>query len=193
MGRGSCNVGYPSQKQFKPKSREISFTHSLLPSCQIYLNFLPCAVQSFETIWQLRCHWPLGGNSPVAGEFPTWRASNAENVSISWNHHDSNSPRDSGPAHEHGSGTLKDNSYNIWIFGSNCNAHTDPPFKKTSPRKIGRPIYSERAPHILQMSVQKLGSSLTLLFRACRYGLMCMNMYAQTCMRVDKCLCMHMF
>ena len=27
------------------------------------------------------------GNSPVTGEFPTQRASNAENVSISWRHH----------------------------------------------------------------------------------------------------------
>ena len=28
------------------------------------------------------------GNSPVTGEFPAQRASNAENVSISWRHHD---------------------------------------------------------------------------------------------------------
>ena len=28
------------------------------------------------------------GNSPVIGEFPTQRASNAENVSIWWRHHD---------------------------------------------------------------------------------------------------------
>ena len=28
------------------------------------------------------------GNSPVAGEFPAQRASNAENVSIRWRHHD---------------------------------------------------------------------------------------------------------
>ena len=28
------------------------------------------------------------GNSPVAGEFPTQRASNAENASIWWRHHD---------------------------------------------------------------------------------------------------------
>ena len=34
-------------------------------------------------------HWPLcGGNSPVAGEFPAQMASNAENVSIWWRHHD---------------------------------------------------------------------------------------------------------
>ena len=28
------------------------------------------------------------GNSPVIGEFPAQRASNVENVSISWRHHD---------------------------------------------------------------------------------------------------------
>ena len=28
------------------------------------------------------------GNSPVTGEFPLQRASNAENVSIWWRHHD---------------------------------------------------------------------------------------------------------
>ena len=30
----------------------------------------------------------VGGNSPVAGEFPTQRVSNTENVSIWWRHHD---------------------------------------------------------------------------------------------------------
>ena len=32
-------------------------------------------------------HWPLCGNSPMTGEFPAHRASNAENVSIWWRHH----------------------------------------------------------------------------------------------------------
>ena len=32
-------------------------------------------------------HWIWAGNSPVTGEFPTQRASNAENVSIWWHHH----------------------------------------------------------------------------------------------------------
>ena len=32
-------------------------------------------------------HWPFAGNSPVAVEFPTQMASNAENVSIWWRHH----------------------------------------------------------------------------------------------------------
>ena len=34
-------------------------------------------------------HWPLWGNSPVTGELPAQRASNAQNVSIWWRHHDS--------------------------------------------------------------------------------------------------------
>ena len=33
-------------------------------------------------------HWPLCGNSPVTGEFPAQRTSNAENVSIWWRHHE---------------------------------------------------------------------------------------------------------
>ena len=32
-------------------------------------------------------HWPLYGNSPLTGEFPAQRASNAENVSISRRHY----------------------------------------------------------------------------------------------------------
>ena len=32
-------------------------------------------------------HWPLCGEFTGAGEFPTQRASNAENVSIWWRHH----------------------------------------------------------------------------------------------------------
>ena len=32
-------------------------------------------------------HWPCAGNSPVTGEIPAQRASNAENVSIWWRHH----------------------------------------------------------------------------------------------------------
>ena len=34
------------------------------------------------------CHWPLWGNSPVTCEFHAQMASNAENVSIWWRHHD---------------------------------------------------------------------------------------------------------
>ena len=35
-------------------------------------------------------HWPLCGEFTVTGEFPTQRASNAENVSIWWRHHEVN-------------------------------------------------------------------------------------------------------
>ena len=38
---------------------------------------------------KLRVTGLYGGNSPVTGEFPTQRVSNAENVSIWWRHHDS--------------------------------------------------------------------------------------------------------
>ena len=37
---------------------------------------------------KLRATGLCAGNSPVTGEFPTQRASNAENVSIWWRHHD---------------------------------------------------------------------------------------------------------
>ena len=33
-------------------------------------------------------YWPLWGNSSVTSEFPTHKASNAENVYISWRHHE---------------------------------------------------------------------------------------------------------
>ena len=36
-------------------------------------------------------HWPFQGNPPVAGGFPSRRASNAENVFIWWRHHEFNS------------------------------------------------------------------------------------------------------
>ena len=32
-------------------------------------------------------HWPCAGKSPVTGEFPAQRASNAANISIWWPHH----------------------------------------------------------------------------------------------------------
>ena len=35
------------------------------------------------------CHWSLCGNSPVTGEFPTQKVSNAEYASIWWRHHGS--------------------------------------------------------------------------------------------------------
>ena len=37
---------------------------------------------------KLRVIGPCVGNSPMTGEFPTQMASNAENVSIWWHHHD---------------------------------------------------------------------------------------------------------
>ena len=43
--------------------------------------------QITENIKVLR-HWPLCGEFTVTGEFPAQRASNAENVSIWWRHHE---------------------------------------------------------------------------------------------------------
>ena len=48
---------------------------------------IPC----MSALVVLECHSVSGlceGNSPVTGEFPAQRASNAENVSIWWRHHD---------------------------------------------------------------------------------------------------------
>ena len=42
---------------------------------------------------QLRVTGLCVGNSPRTGEFPTQMASNAENVSIGWRHHDKSSQR----------------------------------------------------------------------------------------------------
>ena len=40
-----------------------------------------------KNAWKLRATCLCEGNSPVTGEFPTQRASSAENVSIWWRHH----------------------------------------------------------------------------------------------------------
>ena len=56
-----------------------------------------CLTQSFiqtqmkENIKAPR-HWPLCGEFTGTGEFPAQRASNAENVSIWWRHHESTLP-----------------------------------------------------------------------------------------------------
>ena len=49
-------------------------------------------------------HWPLCGGFTGTGEFPAQRASNAENVSIWWRHHD-------------GQGTYS--AYNQWHINEN--------------------------------------------------------------------------
>ena len=59
---------------------------SQITSLAIVYPFIQCADQ--RNIKALH-HWPLWGEfTPVAGEFPTQRASNAENVSIWWRHHE---------------------------------------------------------------------------------------------------------
>ena len=49
------------------------------------LNLIQTLIK--ENIIALR-HWPLCGNSPGTGEFPAQMASNAENVSTWWRHHE---------------------------------------------------------------------------------------------------------
>ena len=54
------------------------------------------------------------GNSPVTGEFPAQRSSNAENVSIWWRHHDAGT----GSHNSRGCGLLKvfSSISSLWIF-----------------------------------------------------------------------------
>ena len=48
---------------------------------------LPIIQAQIKESIKATCHWPLWGDSPVAGEFPSTKASNAESVSIWWRHH----------------------------------------------------------------------------------------------------------
>ena len=57
------------------------------PASQLFAQ--PCVqAQIKENITKLRVTGLYEGNSQVTGEFPTQRASNAENVSFWWRHHD---------------------------------------------------------------------------------------------------------
>ena len=58
-----------------------------------YRQPLDCLLECFfrrtsKETSELRATGLYEGNSPVTGEFPVQRASNAENVSIWWRHHD---------------------------------------------------------------------------------------------------------
>ena len=50
----------------------------------VYSTFIRAPIK--ENI-KIPRHWPCAGNSPVTGEFPVQKASNAENVYIWWRHH----------------------------------------------------------------------------------------------------------
>ena len=50
------------------------------------VNSLFIQAQIKENIQAPR-HWPLYGDSPVAGEFPVQMVSHAEDISIWWRHH----------------------------------------------------------------------------------------------------------
>ena len=59
--RDCCNKGLPSKTHLKPKSRQMSFAHTLLFRCQIVSKFapstavqLPCSVQICKTVWQMK-------------------------------------------------------------------------------------------------------------------------------------------
>ena len=72
--------------------------------CCVVVSYWPIVSPSFTLEWRhderdrlfrrrlktskLRVTGLCEGNSPVKGEFPTQRASNAENVSIWWRHHE---------------------------------------------------------------------------------------------------------
>ena len=59
-----CNMGYPSETYLELNSREISFANKLFRRYQIVLKILhraqskamivPCTVQNFKTVWQLK-------------------------------------------------------------------------------------------------------------------------------------------
>ena len=51
-----------------------------------------------KKILKLRVTGLCAGNSPVTGEFPAQMASNAENISIWWRHHDLSQWRDGWPS-----------------------------------------------------------------------------------------------
>ena len=58
---------------------------------QITVLTIVCSTRLFRRRWrktsELRVTGLCEGNSPVTGEFPTQRASNAENIFIWWRHH----------------------------------------------------------------------------------------------------------
>ena len=59
-----CNMGYPSESYLELKSREISFANKLFCRYQVVSKILhraqstamtvPCSLQNFKTIWQLK-------------------------------------------------------------------------------------------------------------------------------------------
>ena len=56
------------------------------PASRVFTQ--PSVQAQIKEITKAPRHWPLWGNSPVTGEFPSKRASNAEKVSIWWRQHE---------------------------------------------------------------------------------------------------------
>ena len=81
---GSSEMGLPVYSiTWRHNERDASQITSLTIVCS--QPFIQAQIK--ENIKYPR-YWPLcAGNSPVTGEFPAQRASNAENVSIWWCHH----------------------------------------------------------------------------------------------------------
>ena len=71
-----------------------------VPDHQPYDNLLNrLFIRRWKKTSKLRVAGLCVGNSPVTGEFPTQKASNAENVSIWWRHH--NTPASLGRDKDH--------------------------------------------------------------------------------------------
>ena len=84
----------PAATAYEPEQK-----HKVTPGIPGWLNYLP--LQCLLDCWfkqrskktsKLRYTGLCVGNSPVTGEFPAQKASNAENVSIWWRHHESHKP-----------------------------------------------------------------------------------------------------
>ena len=72
-----------SSLQWRHNGRDAVWNHCR-PEC-VFNRPLRCGPRNTS---KLRVTGTCEGNSPVTGEFPAQRASNAENVSIPWCHHD---------------------------------------------------------------------------------------------------------
>ena len=77
------NGYYPTSLQWRHYNRNVVSNH-LRFDC-LFSRLLRCRSKKIS---KLRVTGLCVGNSPVIGEFPAQKASNAENASIGWRHHD---------------------------------------------------------------------------------------------------------
>ena len=78
-----CLLIIPKTLQWRLNEHDGVSNHQRF-DCLLY----PLFRRRSKKISKFRVTGPCEGNSPVTGEFPTQRASNAEHVSILWRHHD---------------------------------------------------------------------------------------------------------